>query len=163
MDPVTAAALISVGGKLLGGIFGRRSRNAQTREANRAQTAALTLAQRQREDARRARLAFGQGLLGRVPANVDGSGGNLALSPELYGRLDQERRYDFAPTAAAPRGGGSAFLEGLFNGAAEVAPYLVPGAQNADGPSTGVTGNVGAPAIDLDELRALGRTRPITA
>jgi hypothetical protein len=120
------------------------------------------LEQKRREDARRARLAFGQGLMGRVPANVDGSGGTLAMDPELYARLDEERKYNFAPTAAANAGGGSAFLSGLFGGAADTMPYLLGGQSGgAEAPAPGVP--PGVPAIDLDELRALGRTRGTTA
>jgi hypothetical protein len=160
--PIAAIAGISLGAKALASLFGRRAQTSQVRENNRAQTAALTLAQKQREDQRRARLAFGQGLLGRVPANVDGSGGSLALDPALYARLDEERKYNFAPTAAASTGGGSAFLEGLFGGAADVAPYLLGGQSAGSAPAPSAHGSPaqGIPAVDLDELRALGRTRP---
>ena len=161
MSPLVIPA-ISLGAKLLGGLFGRRSQNAQTNEGNRAQTAALALRQKQMEDARRARLAYGQGLLGRVTQGVDGSGGSMALSPELFAQLDKERTYNFAGTATAPKGGASSFLSGLFGGAADVLPYVGAGGGNAHSgdPSDPTFMGPQVPGgVTSEELRNLTRTR----
>jgi hypothetical protein len=58
-------------------------------------------------------------------------------------------------------GGGDAFLSGLFGGVADTVPYMVGDGNAAARGGTEVpgSGQHGVPALDLDELRALGRTR----
>lgn len=165
MEPVTTAALISLGAKGLSKLFGGRSDKKKQEEQNRSTAAGLTIQQKQREDARRARLAMAQGLLGGVPATTAGGGvnTNVGLDPALVEKLMAERTYDFAGAMPRSTGGVDAFLSGLFGGAADVAPYLIPGARddaNDDGgsPFGGSPRPAGVPAIDLDELRALGHT-----
>lgn len=164
MDPVTIATLASLGIKGLSSLFGGRSKRKQQAETNRATTAGLNIRQKQSEDSRRARLALAQGLMGRIPATTAGGGVRTnqgPLDPALFDQLNQERTYDFGSAMPKSAGGMDAFLEGLFGGAADVIPRVVTGG------ATSHTGN-GMPtpsqpmphqsAIDLDELRALGKT-----
>lgn len=161
MDPATIALLGSLGLKLGSKIFGGRSERKKHEERNRATAAGLTLQQKQREDARRARLALAQGLLGGVPGTTGGGvRTNVGLDPALVAQLGQERTYDFAGTMPKSVGGTDAFLSGLFGGAADVVPYMFGGnAAAAGGTEVPGSGQAGVKAIDLDELRALGKTQ----
>lgn len=167
MDPLTAAAIASgvlkLGGKIFGGISAKKKLN----EQNRAATASMTLAQKRAEDQRRARLALANGLLSGVPATTAGGGvnTNVGLDPALFAQLDRERTYDFGSTLPKHAGGVYGFLGGLFEGAADIAPYMMSGGANAAARGgNAVPGTPsGAPAIDLDELRALGKTSATTA
>lgn len=164
MDPATITLLASLGVKGLSALFGNRAKGKQEAENRRAATSGLNIGQKQREDARRARLALANGLLGGVPGTTAGGGvnTNVGLDPALFERLNQERTYDFGSTMPQSKGGIDAFLSGLFGGAADVIPRIDGGATSHSGngmptPSQPMP-QQGVPAIDLDELRALGKT-----
>lgn len=155
MDPVTIAALVSLGAKGISALFGHRASNARNANQRSAQIAGLNLQQQRSEDSRRARLNLGAGMLNGVPGSTAGGrvNTNVALDPELLRTLGQERRYNFA--AAVPNesaGSGSNVVAGLFNGVADTAPYAISGARPAA--PTGL-GN-----ISFDQLMELvGRRR----
>jgi hypothetical protein len=165
-DPATIALLASLGFKGLSSLFGGRSRRKKEDESRRATTAGLTLAQKQREDARRARLALASGLLGGVPATTAGGGvrTNVGLDPALLARLDQERTYDFGSTLPRSVGGIDAFLEGLLGGAADVVPRMIDPEANAAAGGEGASGSPSAgggflprPTVTIDDLQRLQR------
>lgn len=137
----------------LSAIFKNRSSNKRNNEQRRATTAQLTLAQKQREDARRARFQYGASLLEGVPGTTAGGrvNTNVALDPELVRSIGAERTYDFA--GAVPNqnaGAGSAFAAGLidniFSSADETAAYMAPGAAGAPSVPGGV------PGLSIDQL-----------
>jgi len=154
MDPLSLGL---AGGSLLfkglGALFGHKSKSKANDEQRRAQIAALTLAQKQREDARRARLELGSSILNRVPATTAGGrvNTNVALDPELVKKLGMERTYDFG--SAVPNenaGASSAFLSGLFGGAGDLATSMYQ--------PQGQGGN-GIQGIPLAELLRLSKTQ----
>src|SRR5688500_18518885 len=127
----------------LAAIFGRSARNKQNDDQRKAAINALTLQQKQREDARRGRIDFGASVLGQIPRTTAGGrvNTNVALNPEMVARLAAERTYDFA--GAVPNenaGSGSAFLAGLIenlgNSADETAAYMSSPAAAASVPGT---------------------------
>lgn len=109
-----AAILAAKAGKAY---FGSKAKKKQNDAQRTADVSALTIEQKQREDARRARVDAGASLLNGVPGTTAGGGVNtgVSLDPELVKRLGLERTYDFK-SAVADRnaGAGSAFLSGLF-------------------------------------------------
>src|SRR5687767_5398160 len=124
LPAAAVAAAISLGLKGLGGRCGRKGQTAANNDQRQSTINALTLQQKQREDARRRRVNLGASVLGRIPSTTAGGrvNTNVALDPEMVSQLATERTYDFAgavPNANA--GSGSAFLSGLFGGAADVA------------------------------------------
>lgn len=147
MDPATIAFIASLGIKGLGSLFGHKAAKKKAANTRAATISGLNIQQKQKEDARRARLQLGSSILGRVPKTTAGGGvnTNVGLDPELVKALGVERTYDFG--SAVPdesAGGGSAFLSGLFGGIGDTIPYLVGGRQGgsqaaaAAGPINGV-------------------------
>lgn len=138
-------------------VFGHRAKSKSNDEQRRATTAGLTLAQRQREDARRGRVDLGSNLMSRA---------GVALDPELVARLGRERTYDYG--SAVPNsnaGAGSAFVAGLIgdlaNGADETAAYMsspatAGAAVGAPGAAASVPG--GVPGLSLEQLMAMIRS-----
>lgn len=114
--PLPLAALgISVGSKLLSGLFGHKSKKKQEQAQNKAQIGQAELRNQMGEDTRTARAAAAQSLLGQA-------GSDFALDPALAARLAERRSYDFSkgvPEAGA--GGGSGLLAGLFGDIGDVA------------------------------------------
>lgn len=97
--------------------FGHKAKKKQNNAQRSAATAQLTIGQKQREDARRAKVSLGGSILGNVPKTTAGGAVNtgVAIDPELLKQLGVERTYDFQ--SAIPdgnAGAGSAFLSGLF-------------------------------------------------
>lgn len=97
--------------------FGHKAKKKQNNAQRSATTAQLTIGQKQREDARRAKVSLGGSILGNVPKTTAGGAVNtgVAIDPELLKQLGVERTYDFQ--SAVPdnnAGSGSAFLSGLF-------------------------------------------------
>ena len=156
-------ALAVAGGSLLfkglSSFFGHKSKTKANKEQRRAQIAALTLQQKQREDARRARVDAASSLLGRVPATTAGGGvnTNVALDPELVKRLSTERTYDFSSAVPDENvGAGSAFLSGLFGGVGDLGAYLYD-QQHAGAEGAGGGGQL--QGLSFDELKRLQKTQ----
>jgi hypothetical protein len=113
--PALAALGVSVGSKLLGGLFGGKSKKKQEEAQRQATIGGAENANAMHEDQRTARAAIGSSLLGQA-------GSDFALDPALAARLQQTRSYDFGkgvPQAGA--GMGSGLLSGLFGGIGDVA------------------------------------------
>jgi len=119
--PAIIAAGISLGTKLLGGLFGKKSRDKKEESQRQAYIEALKLQQAQSERSRLARLGFGQSVLGNLKGNHA-----INLDPELMAKLAVERKDDFSKTVPKAGAGGTyGFLSGLFGGAADTVPYMM--------------------------------------
>lgn len=110
---IAAGALAAKAGK---SYFAGRAKKKQEAESNRANTAALNLQQKQREDQRIASNKLGASLLNGVPKQgALGINTNVGLDPALMDQLNVERTYDYGSAMPKPgTGAGSAFLSGLF-------------------------------------------------
>lgn len=117
MDPATIAAVAGVGSKLLGGLFGKKSKDKAGKEQMRAQTEALNLKQRMGEDKRLGQLGAGQSIMQQLAGR-----GFTNISPEAAASLGQRREYDFSKAVADPTAGsGSGFLSGLLGDVSDTA------------------------------------------
>jgi hypothetical protein len=115
--PLLAIAAGALAAKAASKIAKKKAQSNANKEQKRATTAQLTIGQKQREDARRARLDAGSSLLGGVPKTTAGGGvnTNVGLDPELVKRLGVERTYDFGSALPdANKGATWALLSGLF-------------------------------------------------
>lgn len=108
---------ISVGSKLLGGLFGGKSKKKKAEAANKAAIGAAQLKNQMGEDQRLAHQSAGQSLLGQLAGK-----GFTNIDPATAAALMKRRTYDFSkamPEAGA--GIGSELLSGLFGGIGDVA------------------------------------------
>lgn len=116
--PLPLAALgIGIGSKLLGGLFGGKSKKKQEEAQRKAAIGGAELKQNMAEDRRLGQLGAGQSLLSQLTGK-----GFTNISPEQATSLGQRRTYDFSkavPEAGA--GMGSGLLSGLFGGIGDVA------------------------------------------
>lgn len=121
------AAAIGIGSKLLGGLFGGRSKKKQEEAQRKAQIGAAELKHSMGEDTRLAQQAAGQSILGQLAGK-----GFTNLDPATAAKLAQRRTYDFSkavPEAGA--GMGSGLLSGLFGGISDVAAQYGANQQDA--------------------------------
>jgi hypothetical protein len=119
-----------IGAKLLGGLFGGKSKKKQAEAQNKAAIGAAELKNQMSEDKRLASLGAGQSLLGQLTGR-----GFTNIDPETAAKLGQRRTYDFSkavPDAGA--GIGSGLLSGLFGAAGDVASQY--GVNQMDQPMT---------------------------
>lgn len=113
--PALAGLGISVGSRLLSGLFGGRSKKKQEEAGRKASIGAAELKHSMGEDQRQARARAAASLLGQA-------GSDFALDPALASSLASRRSYDFSK--AAPEAGagiGSGLLSGLFGSIGDVA------------------------------------------
>lgn len=106
---------VSIGAKLLGGLFGGKSKKKQAQAANKAAIGQAELKNQMNEDTRTAKASTAASLLGQA-------GSDFALDPAVAANLAKRRSYDFSK--AVPEAGagiGSDLLSGLFGGVADVA------------------------------------------
>jgi hypothetical protein len=135
------AAGIGIGSKLLGGLFGGKSKKKKAEADRKAAIGAAELKNQMGEDERLAKLSAGQSLLGQLTGK-----GFTNIDPATAAKLGQRRTYDFGkavPEAGA--GGGSELLSGLFGGVADVAGQYGANAQDMIGMSPG------QPAVPMQE------------
>jgi type II secretory pathway pseudopilin PulG len=107
--------------------FGNKAKKKQNTNQRNAAVAGLTFQQKQREDARRARLKLGGSMMNSIPATTAGGSvnTNMGIDPALLEQLGIERTYDFG--SAVPdynAGAGSAFLSGLFGDVGDTLGYM---------------------------------------
>jgi type II secretory pathway pseudopilin PulG len=138
---IPAAMLAAKVGK---SYFGNKAKKKQNDEQRKAEVSALTLQQKQREDARRARVAAAGSLLNGVPSTTAGGGVNtgVGLDPALLAQLGLERTYDFG--SAVPdrnKGAGSAMLAGLFGDVGDTLGSMYGGKMGGGGAPAGATYN----------------------
>lgn len=127
MGPLVAAGL-GVGAKLLGGLFGAKSKKKQAEADRKATIGAAELKNQMGEDKRLASLSAGQSLLSQLAGK-----GFTNIDPATAAKLAERRNYDFSK--AVPEAGaglGSGLLSGLFNAAGDVASQY--GANQMDQP-----------------------------
>lgn len=108
---------VSVGAKLLGGLFGGKSEKKKAEADRKAAIGQAELQNQMSEDKRLAALSAGQSLLGQLTGK-----GFTNIDPATAAKLAERRTYDFSkavPEAGA--GMGSGLLSGLFNAAGDVA------------------------------------------
>lgn len=108
---------VSVGAKLLGGLFGNKSKKKKEEAQRKAAIGGAELKQNMAEDRRLGQLGAGQSLLGQLAGR-----GFTNISPEAAASLGQRRTYDFSK--AVPEAGaglGSEFLSGLLGDVGDVA------------------------------------------
>lgn len=113
--PALAGLGISVGSKLLSGLFGGKQKKKEQEAARKANIGAAELKHGMGEDQRQARARAAASLLGSA-------GEGFGLDPTLASDLAARRSYDFSK--AAPEAGagiGSGLLSGLFGGIGDVA------------------------------------------
>lgn len=167
---------IGLGSKLLGGLFGGKSKKKQAQAERKAQIESMNLKQNMAEDQRLAKFGAGQSLLGSLAGK-----GFANIDPATAAALSKRRSYDFSkavPEAGA--GMGSGLLSGLFNTASDYAMQYGANQQDAGGGSsdifrvgapikttldtgfgpsgnlgTGVDAGVGPQGVSLDDLKNL--------
>lgn len=131
--PALALPAISVGAKLLGGLFGGKSKKKQAQAQNKAAIGQAELKNQMSEDQRLAQQSAGQSLLGQLAPK-----GFTNIDPATAASLAQRRTYDFSkgvPEAGA--GIGSGLLSGLFGGIGDVASqYGINEQDTTAGPET---------------------------
>jgi hypothetical protein len=128
--PIPAAAVLgaSVGGRLLGGLFGSRAKKKKAEAERKAKIGQAELQNQMREDTRLAEQSAGQSLLGQLSGK-----GFTNIDPATAAQLAQRRSYDFSkgvPEAGA--GAGSELLSGLFGDIGDLASEH--GASQQDAP-----------------------------
>lgn len=142
-----AALAIGAGAKLLGGLFGGKSKKKQAEAQRKADIGAAELKNQMAEDRRLGNVNAGASLLAGIP-------GLAQISPEALAALKQRRTYDFSkavPEAGA--GVGSGLLSGLFGGIGDVADMY--GANQQDAPMS--PGQAGVPmqeTVGVPDLRS---------
>lgn len=155
--PFPVAAAIGIGSKLLGGLFGGKSKKKQEEAQRKAQIGAAELKHGMGEDTRLAQQAAGQSILGQLVGK-----GFTGLDPETAASLKQRRTYDFSkavPEAGA--GMGSSLLSGLFGGISDVAAQYGANEQDATASPESPGISAGQPvgglnsALTLDDLYKL--------
>lgn len=107
----------SVGAKLLGGLFGGKSKKKKAEAERKAAIGGAELKQNMAEDKRLGQLGAGQSILQQLAGS-----GFTNISPEAAASLGQRRSYDFSK--AVPEAGaglGSELLSGLFGGIGDIA------------------------------------------
>lgn len=108
---------VSLGAKLLGGLFGGSAKKKQEEAQRNAEIAGLNLKQNMAEDKRLGNLGAGQSLLNQLAGH-----GFTNISPAAAASLGQRRTYDFSKAVpAAGAGLGSSLLSGLFGSVGDVA------------------------------------------
>lgn len=127
---------VSVGSKLLGGLFGGKSKKKQAEAQNKAAVGQAELQNQMSEDKRLSKLAAGQSILQQLAGS-----GFTNISPEAAASLGKRRTYDFAkgvPEAGA--GMGSGLLSGLFGAVGDIADTYGArsGAPMSPGQPTGI-------------------------
>lgn len=138
---------LGVGAKLLGGLFGGKSKKKQEQAQNKAAIGKAELANQMSEDKRLANLSAGQSLLKQLAGS-----GFTNIDPETAAALAQRRTYDFSK--AVPEAGagiGSGLLSGLFNTAGDVASQYGINQDAGTSPGQPVTANA-VPMQEVPEL-----------
>lgn len=110
---------VALGGKLLGGLFGKKKEEKQAEAARESNAAALKLKQQMGEDTRLGHLDLGQSVAPQLAAK-----GFVMPSGDVLSKLGARRNYDELINKAGGPGGagaGSAFLQGVFGDVADVA------------------------------------------
>lgn len=136
---------ISVGSKLLEGLFGGKSKKKQEESQRKAAIGQAELRNQMGEDTRLAKVGAGQSLLKQLVGK-----GFTNIDPETAAGLSQRRSYDFSkgvPEAGAGMGFG--LLSGLFGGVGDLADqYMV---NSGEAPMS-----AGQPAVPMQEAPTVG-------
>lgn len=117
--PFPVAAGIALGSKLLGGLFGGKSKQKAAEAERESNVAALKLKQNMGEDTRQGHLGLGSSM---APA-LTGKGFTMPTG-DILSQLKVRRNYDPLIEKAGGPGGagaGSALLSGLFGGVGDIA------------------------------------------
>src|SRR5512147_653974 len=138
---------VSIGSKLLGGLFGNKSKKKQEEAQRKAAIESMNLKQTMAEDKRLGQLGAGQSLLGQLAGK-----GFTNISPEAAAAIGQRRTYDFSKTVPeAGAGAGSGLLAGLFGDIGDVASqYGINAASKpmeAAGPPTSMIATQAVPGV----------------
>ena len=137
-----------VGAKLLGGLFGAKSKKKQAEAQNKAAIGQAELQNQMSEDRRLGKLAAGQSLLQQLTGS-----GFTNIDPATAAKLGERRTYDFSkgvPKAGA--GLGSGLLSGLFGAAGDLADMYGANQQVPMSPGQPVRAN----AVPMQEAPGAG-------
>lgn len=108
---------VSIGSKLLGGLFGGKSKKKQAEAQNKAAIGQAELQNQMSEDKRLGKLAAGQSILQQLTGS-----GFTNIDPATAAKLGERRTYDFSKgVPAAGAGLGSGLLSGLFGAVGDIA------------------------------------------
>ena len=137
-----------VGAKLLGGLFGAKSKKKQAEAQNKAAIGQAELQNQMSEDRRLGKLAAGQSLLQQLTGS-----GFTNIDPATAAKLGERRTYDFSKgVPAAGAGLGSSLLSGLFGAVGDIADTY--GARSGAPMSPGQP--VRADAVPMQEVPGAG-------